>query len=114
MRTGGGYSRYNGDENDDGEDYDERRDRVNKNLQKDRKIINEANKVNDPIYKAIDHSSDNEYLRHIQKHRSKPNLESSQYMQEERKDDYLTMATGLRQDTAGLKYNPLASPEAKY
>lgn len=40
-------------------------------------------------------------------------MESSQYMNEERKDDYLTMATGLRQDTAGLKYNPLASPEAK-
>lgn len=54
MRTGGGYSRFNGEEQADADDYRERKDRVNKTLEKDRKIIDEAQKVNEPIYKVID------------------------------------------------------------
>lgn len=99
MRTGGGYSRFNGEEQDEGDDYQARKDRINKTIEKDRKIIEGAQKANEPLYRQIDvsskmnslsfnslsnhsfhfqkHSSDNEYMKHIQKQRSKQNLEQS-------------------------------------
>lgn len=42
MKTGGQFSRYNGDEPDEDDDYLARKDRVNKTIEKDRKIIEDA------------------------------------------------------------------------
>ena len=55
MRTGGQYSKFQDDTPEqDVEDYNQRKDKVNKAIEDDRKIIEDAKKTNAPIYNQVD------------------------------------------------------------